>query len=80
MLPLSPARLALLAALASLPLAIPLLWLAGEAHYRSCVEAAEARYPAVSVSAFNTRDTGPLKLSYAVERGRAVQACDHLPL
>jgi hypothetical protein len=46
---------------------------------RACLEAAQARYPAVSVSAFVTRDrseAGPLKLSFVKERQRAVQACE----
>ena len=46
---------------------------------RACVEAAQARYPAVSVSAFVTRDrsaSGPLKLSFVKERQRAVAACE----
>ncbi|HEX8054874.1 MAG TPA: hypothetical protein VF517_17955 [Thermoleophilaceae bacterium] len=46
---------------------------------RACIESAEARYPAVSVSAFVTRDrsaSGPLKLSFVRERQRAVAACD----
>jgi hypothetical protein len=45
---------------------------------RACIEAAEARFPAVSVSAFVTRDrsaSGPLKLSFVRERQRAVAAC-----
>ena len=48
------------------------------AEKRACIEAAEARYPAVSVSAFVTRDrsaSGPLKLSFVRERQRAVAAC-----
>ena len=46
---------------------------------RACIEAASAKYPPVGVSAFVTRDrrdTGPIKLSYVVERQRAVNACD----
>lgn len=46
---------------------------------RACIEAAQARYPAVSVSAFVTRDRsaqGPLKLSFEKERQRAVAACE----
>src|SRR5919204_575760 len=42
-------------------------------------QAAEARYPAVGVSAFVTRDrsdTGPIKLSFVSERQKAVDACD----
>jgi hypothetical protein len=66
-------------ALASLALALPLLWLAAEAHYRGCVEAAQARYPAVPVSAFTTRTTGPLKLSFVAEREAAVEGCGRLP-
>ena len=60
--------------------AIALLWMAGEAHYRGCVEAAQARYPSVPVSAFNTEGTGPLKLSFEQERRAAVNDCGRLPL
>jgi hypothetical protein len=49
--------------------------LALESRYRSCVAAAEARYPAVAVSAFNSRTTGPVKLSYVTERQAAVGDC-----
>ena len=56
-----------------------LLWGAGESHYRSCVMAAEARFPGVPVSALTTRETGPLKLSFVEERQRAVADCDRLP-
>ena len=56
------------------------LWrLANETEKRACVEAAQARYPAVGVSAFVTRDrrdSGPIKLSFERERQRAVAACD----
>ena len=51
---------------------------ADAAERRACIEEAEARYPAVSVSAFVTRDrsaSGPLKLSFVRERQRAVAAC-----
>ena len=51
---------------------------ADAAERRACIEAAVARYPAVSVSAFVTRDrsaSGPLKLSFVRERQRAVAAC-----
>jgi type II secretory pathway pseudopilin PulG len=46
---------------------------------RACIDAAVARYPAVSVSAFVTRDrseAGPLKLSFVKERQKAVAACE----
>lgn len=49
-----------------------------EARYRSCIAAAEARYPAVPVSAFTTEDTGPLKVSFVEERQEAVDACSRL--
>lgn len=49
-----------------------------EARYRSCIAAAEARYPAVPVSAFTTQDTGPVKVSFVEERQRAVDACGRL--
>lgn len=49
--------------------------LVGEARYRSCIAAAEVRYPAVAVSALNSRTTGPLKVSFVNERARAIDAC-----
>ena len=51
---------------------------ADAAERRACIEEAQARYPAVSGSAFVTRDrsaSGPLKLSFVRERQRAVAAC-----
>ena len=71
--------LTLLLVIVGLITAISLWRLASETGERACIEAAQARYPAVSVSAFVTRDrsaTGPLKLSYIRERTRAVDACD----
>jgi hypothetical protein len=53
--------------------------LADETAKRACIEAAVAKYPAVSVSAFVTRDrsaSGPLKLSFVRERQKAVAACE----
>ena len=55
------------------------LWrLGSETGERACIEAAQARYPAVAVSAFerNRSATGPLKVSFVTERTRAVAACD----
>ena len=55
-----------------------LVWIGGSANYRSCVEAAEAKYPAVPVSAFVTEDpgeVGPLKVSFVNERTDAVDDC-----
>lgn len=60
--------------------ALALLWSAGESHYRSCVAAAQARYPATPVSALSSRETGPLKLSFVRERQNAVEDCGRLPI
>jgi hypothetical protein len=59
-------------------IAVALWRLAGETGERACIEAAEAKYPAAPVSAFqrNRSATGPLKLSFVRERTRAVDACD----
>jgi hypothetical protein len=47
----------------------------GESRYRSCIARAEAEFPAVPVSSFNQRATGPLKVSFVEERARALDAC-----
>jgi hypothetical protein len=54
---------------------IALLWAANGLNTRACVEKAEAQYPAVPVSAFTGRDTGPLKVSFTRERAEAVEGC-----
>ena len=60
-------------------IAISLLWIASEMHYRSCVTKAEAQYPAVPVSAFARQNTtGPVKVSFVNERTKAVADCHHL--
>ena len=43
--------------------------------YRSCIARAVAQYPAIPVSAFTGRVTGPLKVSYASERAAALDDC-----
>jgi hypothetical protein len=64
-----------------LPIAVVVLLLLfgllfyGEARYRSCIERAEAEFPAVPVSSFNQRATGPLKVSFVEERARALEEC-----
>ena len=71
--------LTLVIAVASIVAAIALWKTAGATDDRACIEAAEARYPAVGVSAFVTRDrrdTGPIKLSFVTERQKAVDACE----
>ena len=68
-------RAAVIAALALV--AISLVWSASEQHYRSCIASAQARYPAVPVSAFNRKDVGPVKVSFVNERTKAVESCHH---
>lgn len=77
--------LTLVIALAAIVAAIGLWRSAGSsgrsadaAERRACIEAANAKFPPVGVSAFVTRDrrdTGPIKLSYVRERAKAVDAC-----
>ena len=71
--------IALVASLAALIAAVGLWRLASETGERACIERAQAKFPAVPVSAFVTKDrsaTGPLKVSYIVERQKAVSDCD----
>lgn len=56
-------------------IAFALLWSAAESHYKSCIAAATAKFPAVPVSANNGAATGPLKLSFTSERQKAVKDC-----
>jgi hypothetical protein len=56
-----------------------LLWGAGEAHFRGCVEEAAARYPPIAVSAFSGEQTGPLKVAYDEERAAALDSCGRTP-
>ena len=58
-----------------LVIALSLLWIGGEMRYRNCVDAAEARFPAVAVSAFFGKQTGPTKVSFVKERARALDDC-----
>ena len=70
--------LTLVIAIASVVVAVALWRTAGATDERACIEAANAKFPPVGVSAFVTRDradTGPIKLSYVRERQRAVEAC-----
>jgi len=58
--------------------ALALLWIAGEAHFRGCVEEVSARYPPIAVSAFSREQTGPLKVAYDSERAEALGTCDYV--
>ena len=68
-----PTRIA--AVIAVLVLIVCALLLVGESRYRSCIARAEADFPAVPVSALNSRVTGPLKVSFVTERSRALDDC-----
>jgi hypothetical protein len=50
----------------------------GEMRYQTCIKKAEAQFPAVPVSAFNGRTTGPVKVSFVKERANAVKGCGRL--
>jgi hypothetical protein len=54
---------------------LALLWAANGLNTQACVEKAQAQYPAIPVSAFTGRDTGPLKVSFTRERAEAVEGC-----
>jgi hypothetical protein len=68
-----------IAAGATVVIAVALLWLASEAHFRGCVDEAAARYPPIAVSAFSGQQTGPLKVAYDRERAEALDGCSHMP-
>ena len=68
-----------IAAGATVVIAVALLWLASEAHFRGCVDEEAARYPPIAVSAFSGQQTGPLKVAYDRERAEALDGCSHMP-
>lgn len=75
-------RRSIAAGVAAVALAVgagALLWAAGEAHFRGCVEEAAARYPPIAVSAFSGEQTGPLKVAYDQERAEALDRCSRTP-
>jgi hypothetical protein len=59
-------------------LVIAALLSVGEMRYRTCIEKAETEFPAVPVSAFSGRATGPVKVSFVKERADAVNDCGRL--
>jgi hypothetical protein len=67
--------LALVACLAAVVAAVGLWRLGAEAAERTCIERAEAQYPAVAVSSSAARNS-PVRLSYDRERRDAVAKCD----
>jgi hypothetical protein len=74
----SPNALRIAVVVAVAVAALSALWGASESHYRSCVAAAQARFPAVPVSAFSGRGVGPVKVSFVKERTAAVDDCHRL--
>ena len=67
-------------ALSAIVVALSVFWSASNAHYRACLDKVEVKYPAVPVSAFvgrDTRNVGPVKVSFARERSRAADDCRH---
>ena len=71
-------RLGIALVVAAAVAALALLWMASEAHVSSCVDKAEAEFPATPVSAFNGKATGPLKVSFVKERKAAVEDCGRI--
>ena len=59
-------------------LVLTAILLVGESRFRSCIERAEAEFPAVPVSAFTGNQTGPLKVSFVEERAQALEDCGRL--
>ncbi len=72
--PPTPAQSGLVG-IASMIAALSLFWMATETHYGKCVDAQIGSYPAIGVSAFNTKTTGPIKLAYDQERRDAIGKC-----
>ena len=70
---------AAIASCAAVVAAVALVWLAGESHYRGCVDEVSARYPPIAVSAFSGEQTGPLKVAYDAERAEALESCSRTP-
>lgn len=78
--------LAALGVIAVLAITSGVLWMAGEQHYRSCIQAAEARWPVMPTSKgdqgfFSQSD--PLDLlsrRHGRKRTQAISDCSRLPL
>ena len=71
----TPAIVTGVIALALIAIAVALFSLASQVKYGNCVAAQSAKYPAIGVSAFNTKATGPIKVAYDAERRKAVNSC-----
>lgn len=66
---------AIIVAVAAVVIALSFLRIASSQSKAACVAAQVAKYPAVGVSAFNTKATGPIKVAYDAERRAAVGKC-----
>jgi hypothetical protein len=73
---LAPARTGAILAVALL--VVSAILALGELRYQTCIQKAEAEFPAVPVSAFSGRATGPVKVSFVKERADAVNGCGRL--
>lgn len=62
-----------LIALALIGIAVALFSLSSQVKFGNCVAAQSAKYPAIGVSAFNTKTTGPIKVAYDAERREAIE-------
>jgi len=56
-------------------LALSAILALGRVAEQTCLAKAQAKYPAVPVSAFSGRQTGPVKVSFIEERQEAVDDC-----
>jgi hypothetical protein len=64
--------------LSAIAIAVALFSIGSALDTQSCVAKATGRYPTVPVSAFvgaSRSATGPLKVSFAAERAKAVESC-----
>lgn len=61
-------------AVALIAIAVALFSLASAVKAGNCIAEQSAKYPAIGVSAFNTKTTGPIKVAYDAERRKAIEA------
>lgn len=59
-------------AAALVAIAVALFSLSSAVKQGNCIAEQSAKYPAIGVSAFNTKTTGPIKVAYDAERRKAI--------
>lgn len=59
-------------ALALVGIAVALFSVSSQMKAGNCIAEQSAKYPAIGVSAFNTKTTGPIKVAYDAERRQAI--------